>query len=656
MFRQYLREADKLILDHQFQNARQILASARALFPSSPYLAAFEERIAVFEAQKVATPPHSPMDAEIAPAQPGPVDAAASSEDAKKQLEKKLRSEIENEYRDRYTEELRKAEEQARVHLEQERLNSKPDPAELERVVAERVVESRRQFEQEYQEKMRDAVAEKERQFEQELAQRLQVMETEISARTTARYSEEKQKLEEKLHADQQTLLDRERRESEAREKQLQEDHAKALRQASDERKRLQTQTTQQIQEYAELKERLAKEHESAIAHERSAMELHYAELNAKLTDQFQHQQEELKKELDRQLRGEVDAMRQKEASLLEERRAALQRELESQFRDKYEKLLETERGRIEAESLGALDQEKQRLHTEFLQMVEKQDENVRQMRKEIEQRMEQEFVERLSRLAHESEQKLELLGARLPESHSDRLALYRTALRPFYESGMPSAEQMTKVMQLKELLELTFDEHLEIESEIRLDLFTELLQKEFQAGTLQATDTVKLDELKERFGITPEQGSRLEPRLLALLQKSDSRRTILVADDEQLLLSTIADHLQGHGYHVITAATVQDALEKVMKSPVDLILSDIKFGSEELDGFKFFEAVQRVPSLCTVPFIFMSSLRDGVIVRSGMLMGIDDYLTKPLDPELLLAVIEGKLRRVRAMAGRQKA
>jgi DNA-binding response OmpR family regulator len=76
--------------------------------------------------------------------------------------------------------------------------------------------------------------------------------------------------------------------------------------------------------------------------------------------------------------------------------------------------------------------------------------------------------------------------------------------------------------------------------------------------------------------------------------------------------------------------------------------LSDIKFGVGELDGFKFFKAVQERENLRNIPFVFMSALQDGVIIRSGVQLGIDDYITKPMDPDLLIATIEGKLKRFR--------
>jgi DNA-binding response OmpR family regulator len=91
--------------------------------------------------------------------------------------------------------------------------------------------------------------------------------------------------------------------------------------------------------------------------------------------------------------------------------------------------------------------------------------------------------------------------------------------------------------------------------------------------------------------------------------------------------------------------------MELLRKNAVDLILSDIKFGDTDFGGFEFFKAVQAKPEWRSVPFIFMSALTDGVIIRSGVQLGVDDYLTKPIEPELLIAVVEGKLKRYGSLA-----
>ena len=49
-------------------------------------------------------------------------------------------------------------------------------------------------------------------------------------------------------------------------------------------------------------------------------------------------------------------------------------------------------------------------------------------------------------------------------------------------------------------------------------------------------------------------------------------------------------------------------------------------------------------------PFIFLSALDQDVLIRTGKKLGADDYITKPIDTEMLLATIEGKLRRSREL------
>jgi CheY-like chemotaxis protein len=153
---------------------------------------------------------------------------------------------------------------------------------------------------------------------------------------------------------------------------------------------------------------------------------------------------------------------------------------------------------------------------------------------------------------------------------------------------------------------------------------------------------------LKRKFSITPEESAKLEPYILSIVQQLAVKARILIADDELLLLQTIDELLVDNGYQVLPALSVEQALDVLKSNEVDLILSDIKFEEDQLDGFQFFMAVQQQPHLRKIPFIFMSSLRDGVIIRSGVQLGADDYLTKPVDRDLLIAVIEGKLKRYR--------
>jgi DNA-binding response OmpR family regulator len=54
---------------------------------------------------------------------------------------------------------------------------------------------------------------------------------------------------------------------------------------------------------------------------------------------------------------------------------------------------------------------------------------------------------------------------------------------------------------------------------------------------------------------------------------------------------------------------------------------------------------VRNDPRTATVPFLLMSGISDEFVVRAGMRMGIDGYLTKPFTLELLLATIEGRLK-----------
>ena len=120
----------------------------------------------------------------------------------------------------------------------------------------------------------------------------------------------------------------------------------------------------------------------------------------------------------------------------------------------------------------------------------------------------------------------------------------------------------------------------------------------------------------------------------------------ILCIEDEALLLEDIVEELQDAGYTTLKAANGKEAIEILKYESVDLILCDIMMPL--IDGPTTLKLIrERLPQHNEVPFIFLTakSTREDILV--GKKMGVDDYLTKPIDYDLLLATIKARLEQV---------
>lgn len=135
------------------------------------------------------------------------------------------------------------------------------------------------------------------------------------------------------------------------------------------------------------------------------------------------------------------------------------------------------------------------------------------------------------------------------------------------------------------------------------------------------------------------------------------SKQIIMVVDDQPDLVDGVKLILEVEGYDVWTAANGQHALDKLestfmrrneqdgSRALPDLILADIMM--PVMDGYTLFERVKANPYLQKIPFIFLTAKVDDVDIRKGKELGVDDYLTKPAQPDDLLSTIRGKLKRV---------
>lgn len=118
----------------------------------------------------------------------------------------------------------------------------------------------------------------------------------------------------------------------------------------------------------------------------------------------------------------------------------------------------------------------------------------------------------------------------------------------------------------------------------------------------------------------------------------------ILAVDDEQIHLELVVDALATDGYEVKTFLSAVQALEFVNNAEPQLIISDINM--PEMDGFQFYQEYQSRFSHRQTPFVFLSSHSDPETIVKGLNSGADDYLQKPLHPEIIKAKVHSILQR----------
>ena len=112
---------------------------------------------------------------------------------------------------------------------------------------------------------------------------------------------------------------------------------------------------------------------------------------------------------------------------------------------------------------------------------------------------------------------------------------------------------------------------------------------------------------------------------------------SILVVDDDESMRDLLRLHLTAAGYDVQVAADAITAGYMVLRSPPDLIISDVNM--PHLDGFEFIEALKADRSLPEIPVIFLTSVEEGEY-RGGKTLGAVGYITKPVRADKLLTVV----------------
>ncbi|HEU0008298.1 MAG TPA: response regulator transcription factor [Verrucomicrobiae bacterium] len=123
--------------------------------------------------------------------------------------------------------------------------------------------------------------------------------------------------------------------------------------------------------------------------------------------------------------------------------------------------------------------------------------------------------------------------------------------------------------------------------------------------------------------------------------------KKILLIEDQPVMRRNIQTILEMEGFDVIAAENGGKGVAAAKSAPPDLILCDVMM--PELDGYGVLTALREDEKTATIPFIFLTARGEKTDLRTGMNLGADDYLAKPVSSDELVAAINARFERQRA-------
>lgn len=236
-----------------------------------------------------------------------------------------------------------------------------------------------------------------------------------------------------------------------------------------------------------------------------------------------------------------------------------------------------------------------------------------------------------------------------IPSRHQQKLSdavieAYKTLLNEIWKDGDFSPLEQERVNTMREFFAISPDEHSYLEQNARLTCYLNAVKDAWNKGTRDFT------RLQSLFKITEQEALILQQKTDRLIKSLNAKGVILSLDDDKNFLLLVERLLEKNGYHCLNTTSGEEALNLLENFTPDLVLCDIAFGHQNMNGFMFYEQFRSIERFAAVPFIFISALNQKELIKTGKKLGVDDYITKPVDNDVLLAAIEGRIRRVREM------
>ena len=121
---------------------------------------------------------------------------------------------------------------------------------------------------------------------------------------------------------------------------------------------------------------------------------------------------------------------------------------------------------------------------------------------------------------------------------------------------------------------------------------------------------------------------------------------TVLVVDDDPVILKLLEVNFEMEGFRVLTAVDGGDGLRQARTKLPDIVISDVMM--PKVDGLELATALKSDPKTADLPVILLSARAQSADVQRGLDVGVDEYVTKPFDPLELVDLVLSVLDRVK--------
>lgn len=116
-------------------------------------------------------------------------------------------------------------------------------------------------------------------------------------------------------------------------------------------------------------------------------------------------------------------------------------------------------------------------------------------------------------------------------------------------------------------------------------------------------------------------------------------KKKILLVEDEPNVRNFVRVYLEFEGYQVVEASNGIEGLSQVQKEKPDLIVTDIMM--PEMDGVQFYKTLRQREDTNRIPVIVLTVKDEFEDIKYAYLIGVDEYVTKPFDPQHLVSKIK---------------